>query len=58
MLQASLTDGWSPEEGRYWGEIELSNLADMIEDPVVAYVARCGSRVKNDNARTYGNQYG
>lgn len=27
-----LTDGWSPEEGRYWGEIELSNLADMIED--------------------------
>ena len=49
-----LTDGWSPEEGRYWGEIELSNLADMIEDPAVAYVAPLPVlELKNDNARTH-----
>ncbi|NDF33537.1 MAG: hypothetical protein EB157_03120 [Euryarchaeota archaeon] len=34
-----LIDEWSPEDGRFWGEIDLSNLAAMIEDPAVAYVA-------------------
>mgnify|MGYP003310813326 FL=1 len=49
-----LTDGWSPEEGRYWGEIELSNLASMLEDPAVAYVAPLPVlELKNDNARSH-----
>ena len=49
-----LTDGWSPENGRYWGEIELSNLASMIQDPAVAYVAPLPVlELKNDNARSH-----
>ena len=49
-----LTDGWSPEEGRYWGEIELSNLASMLEHPAVAYVAPLPVlELKNDNARSH-----
>ena len=49
-----LIDEWSPEDGRFWGEIDLSNLAAMIEDPAVAYVAPLPVlELKNDNARNH-----
>jgi len=49
-----LNDPWSPEEGRYWGEIDLTNLGMMMQHVAVAYVAPLPVlELKNNNARNH-----
>ena len=49
-----LNDAWSPENGRYWGELELSNLGNMMQHHAVSYVAPLPVlEFNNDNARTH-----
>ena len=49
-----MTDAWSPEEGRYWGEIELGDIGTIIQHPSVAWVAPLPVlELKNDQARVH-----
>ena len=49
-----LTDSWSPEDGRVWGVVDLSNIGSVLQHPSVAWVAPLPVlETKNDNARTH-----
>ena len=34
-----LEEAWSPEQGRLWGEISISDISQIVRHPSVAYVA-------------------
>ena len=49
-----MKDNWSPEEGRFWGEIDLSNIDVIASHPAVAWISPLPILdFHNNNARNH-----
>jgi subtilisin family serine protease/uncharacterized membrane protein len=49
-----MKDNWSPEEGRFWGEIDLSNIDVLASHPAVAWISPLPILdFHNNNARNH-----
>ena len=49
-----MTDSWSPEEGRLWGEINLADLGKISQHPSVSWISPLPVlELHNDNARNW-----
>jgi len=49
-----MSDAWSPEEGRVWGEIDLADIGSIVQHSAVAGIAPLPVlELKNDNARNH-----
>ncbi len=49
-----MKDNWSPEEGRFWGEIDLSNIDVIASHPAVSWISPLPAlKFHNNNARNH-----
>ena len=54
VAQMWMTDSWSPEEGRVWGEINLRDIGVIAQHPSVAWISPLPVlELLNDNARNW-----